>query len=408
MMKHFMYTAIFLTALGAALSAVLLFQFYFPDVNMGLLTCGDGLVDPCRAVSSSDFGSFLGIPLAAYGLFLYLVFLFSLLIADYANGPYTRFVRHFLILGSGAALLVDLFLGALLVIMGQFCSLCVSTYLVNLALFGLLLIWNRTEDGKEEFVQNIFRSIKEALTPSSEEYGQRAALASFLIFVFFLAFSLYSTSNIMAMKGGKQAIPEQEIAKFMEEYKNSPAEEIEFPESMMVLGPEDAEVTIVAFTDFLCSACYQFFLVEKQLLSRFKGDLRIVYYHFPLDMECNSYMSRTVYPNSCVASRAMYAAAKTGRFEKYFVEHFNRYGEVHSEYSKKLALDILNEREAEGRFQTLMESPEAQERINLHLEKAREVNSNATPTLFINGRRMVGAPPFELMERILEWELQKK
>lgn len=407
-MKHFIYTAIFLAALGAALSGVLLFQHHFPNVDMGLLSCGDGLVDPCRAVSSSNFGSFLGIPLAAYGLFLYLVFLFALLVADYADGPYTRFVRHFLILGSGAALVVDIILGSLLIVMNQFCSLCVSTYLVNLALFALLLVWNRMEDGKEEFVQRIFRSIKEALTPSKEEYGQRAALASFLIFVFFLAFSLYATSNIMAMKGGREAIPEKEIVKFMEEYKNSPTTEMDLPESRMVLGPEDARVTIIAFTDFLCSACYQFFLVEKQLLSRFKGDLRIIYYHFPLDMECNSYMSRTVYPNSCAASRAMYAAAKTDRFERYFVEHFRRYGEVHSGYSKKLALDILREKKDERQFRTLMESPEAEERISLHLEKAREVKVNATPTLFINGRRLVGAPPFELMERVITWELQNQ
>ncbi len=142
-MKKFLYSSIILVIAGAVFSFALLYSHYKPDANMLFLTCGSGLENPCLTVGQSSAGSLFGIPLAAFGLFFYFFFLFTLLIADYAQKDYLELAACLLLPLSGLAVLYNIYLGVVMIQIGEFCSLCFYTYLVNGALLAILILWFR-------------------------------------------------------------------------------------------------------------------------------------------------------------------------------------------------------------------------------------------------------------------------
>jgi hypothetical protein len=96
---------------------------------------------------------------------------------------------------------------------------------------------------------------------------------------------------------------------FVNEFNNTPVEKTHFQNNTLRVGDPAAPLTINVFTDFLCSACYQFYNTEKYLITKFSGKINIIYHHYPLDQSCNPSVSKTIYPNSCISAQAMQAAA---------------------------------------------------------------------------------------------------
>jgi uncharacterized membrane protein len=95
----------------------------------------------CHAVNESSYSALFRFPIAAYGLFFYLVIWWTILVADYAQGPcgLVAFILLFPLIVL--ALLVDLFLVLLLIELRQFFSLCAITYAINLSLLVVFLFW---------------------------------------------------------------------------------------------------------------------------------------------------------------------------------------------------------------------------------------------------------------------------
>ena len=56
-------------------------------------------------------------------------------------------------------------------------------------------------------------------------------------------------------------------------------------------------------------------------------------------------------------------------------------------------------------FKACMTSPEAASAVNASIANGKLMDVNSTPTLFVNGRRIVGADPHQL-EQFLQYEMQ--
>ena len=197
-MKKFIYLILLLSILGTVLSGVLVFQHYYPDSDFTTLSCGDSLENSCITVSQSDYSKLFGIPLATYGLLFYLTIIFILLIADYAEASYYKISSFLLLPLITLSLIIDLVLAGLLVKIGEVCLLCVSTYLVNIAIFILTLLWVKKIVNEENIsLINIYKDVKKIEIDTAEK---KVALSSFTLFLILLTFSVFASSVIVWFK----------------------------------------------------------------------------------------------------------------------------------------------------------------------------------------------------------------
>lgn len=142
-----------------------------------------------------------------------------------------------------------------------------------------------------------------------------------------------------------------------------------------VLGPPHSLVTLVVFSDFECPFCGRLEPVLTALRARFGDRVRVVWKDLPLQMH-----------------RFALSAAVLAR--EAFVKYGNdRFWAVHDElftHQHQLSDDWL---EAFAATQSLTWPPDARyvPRINENVQLADQLSINATPTVFVNGRPVIGA-----------------
>jgi protein-disulfide isomerase/uncharacterized membrane protein len=423
-MKRNIYIILVLAFVGFVLSGILIFQHYNPDEPFLRLLCGKGGMGDCVTLSKSRFSTLFGIPIAAFGILYYLMVLFVILIADYARGKYYPMALVICTPLTAIAILADLVLAIILIAIKVACSLCIATYGINVLIMIFLILAVRSY--LADTGESISDSIKKAFSLRDASTDRKAFFAAFIPFMVLLMFTVMLASVVPKLKGGERpargkkiVITQKHIDKFLNDFYKAGRVQIDLErESRMrkgiVMGNTDAPFTIYAFSDFLCSACNAFYKVEEQLLKKYGDTIRIVYFNYPLDGSCNRDVDNTVYPQSCTASRAVIAAYLDGFHENYIAKHFEQYKRLKKDYSREKAANTLDRMDPGARgdvsrsyFGQRMRSGEVSAILNSHMELARSLKIDATPTLFIMNRRIDGFPPIELLDSLLEKELSK-
>lgn len=408
-MKRYINSILILSVAGIALSGILLYQHYNPEMNMGVISCGKGFHNPCIAVGQSKYADFLGIPVAAFGLTFYIFVTFMLLLADYTKEKYYTAINGILFPIVTMGIAADIVLAVLMVKVGSLCSLCVATYAINIAMLILFIIMIKKHSSPAETAD----SVKNLLKPVTPD--QKAVLALFILFMFFMVFSVASGTALMKARSGQKVPSEQVIAKELAAFYAGPVTSLEFPESKMVIGSKNPRLKIYVFNDFLCSYCYKFYQVEKYILAKYGDRVQIVYYHYPLDRTCNRYFDDTLYRGSCMSSKSMYAASVAGFFEEYFYMHFSSYKEIKENFDESRVRKLVSMTEAKfgidsgkiAKFNEVFNSPVYPDAVTADTEFAEKLKISGTPTIYISGRELNGAPVKELIEAIINSELSK-
>src|ERR1043165_6275986 len=145
-----------------------------------------------------------------------------------------------------------------------------------------------------------------------------------------------------------------------------------------VLGPPDAELTLVEYGSYACPRCHAVHEVIEGLRNRFGERMRYVFRHLPVADNENALRASEL---------AEYAAETTGRFWEAHEALMER-GPAFSEgdfgqIARELKFPSAAEHEAE--------LAAAQQRVRENAESARRSGARVTPTFFINGRRYAGA-----------------
>jgi protein-disulfide isomerase len=161
-----------------------------------------------------------------------------------------------------------------------------------------------------------------------------------------------------------------------------------------VKGPAVAKVTIVEFSDFQCPFCGRVNPTLQQLEDAFPGSVRIAWKHQPLSF----------HPNALPAALAGEAAREQGKFWPFHDLAFQNQQALspagYEAWAGQIGLDL-------PRFKKAVEARSGKARIDEDQALASQVGATATPTLFINCRRVVGALPLESFRPIVEEELKK-
>jgi protein-disulfide isomerase len=160
-------------------------------------------------------------------------------------------------------------------------------------------------------------------------------------------------------------------------------------------GPATAQVTIVEFSDFECPFCGRLFPTLKAVEKIYVGRVRIVYRQFPL---------RKLHPRAQKAAEASLCAGEQGRFWEMHDSLFSD--------QERLTVDALKARAVElkldtATFNACLDSGKEVAAIDQDILDGARAGVTGTPTLFINGRKMVGNQPYAAIQAVIEDELQR-
>jgi protein-disulfide isomerase len=160
------------------------------------------------------------------------------------------------------------------------------------------------------------------------------------------------------------------------------------------VGPEDAPVVMVGFSDYQCPYCARVEPTVKQLIERYPDTLRVVYRHHPLPFHAEALLA---------AQAALCAGAQDG-FWAYHDRLFANQQALERpqllSYAQEQQIDLV-------KFEACLEAPETAAVIEADIQDAAALGASGTPTFFINGIMLTGARPIEDFESVIDEELQR-
>lgn len=126
------------------------------------------------------------------------------------------------------------------------------------------------------------------------------------------------------------------------------------------------------------------------------GDkVKLVWKDFPLT---------SIHPEAFKASEAAHCAGDQGKYWEYHDRLFQNQRALQVEALKKHAADLGLDSAA---FDSCLESGKHTARVRAGLDEGTALGVGSTPSLFINGRLVMGAQPFEAFQAIIDDELQR-
>lgn len=173
-----------------------------------------------------------------------------------------------------------------------------------------------------------------------------------------------------------------------------PRTAIPIPATAPSLGPADAKVTIVVFTDYQCPFCKRAEQTIQQVLGAYKDKVRLVSLDFPLDF----------HTRAPFASKAAHCAGEQGKFWDLHRNLLLEEGDFSDADIRRrtvaLGLDMT-------KFDACYASDKYEKQIQESLTNAAYYGVSSTPTFFINGRKIAGALPFSAFAQIIDEELAR-
>ena len=159
-----------------------------------------------------------------------------------------------------------------------------------------------------------------------------------------------------------------------------------------VLGQKNAPVTIAIWSDFQCPYCSRVEPTFKQIRDEYGSKVKFVWKNQPLSF----------HPNAMPAAEAAHAAGEQGKFWEMHDKLFERQAQlgpqIYEQIAQELGLDL-------GKFKSAIESHKFAAQIQADMAAGNAVGAQGTPTMFINGRKLVGAQPFPAFKSIIDAEL---
>jgi protein-disulfide isomerase len=159
------------------------------------------------------------------------------------------------------------------------------------------------------------------------------------------------------------------------------------------IGPSNAQITIVEFSDYQCPYCRRWHdQVYKPLLAAYPGKVKFVYRNLPLT---------SIHPNAFPAAEAAMCAGEQNVYWQYhdkLFDHETLGNEVYIQYAQELGLDMTA-------FEACLNDHKYQKAIQTDSDFAINLGISSTPTFFINGLAIVGAQPLDVFKEVIDKEL---
>jgi protein-disulfide isomerase len=160
------------------------------------------------------------------------------------------------------------------------------------------------------------------------------------------------------------------------------------------LGPDTALVTIIAWSDFQCPFCAKTAPVLAHVRQKYGDDVRIVFRH----------LAMSFHRNAGLAAEAGVAAAEQGKFWAFHDQVFAHFGALTRAdlegFAKAAGLDL-------ERFRIALDERRYRDAVVAEGADALALGVDGTPTLFINGKAVIGARDAETLDKLIDVQLDR-
>ena len=377
---------IILCLIGLGLSFELCKVFYnanFAQTSIKSICAINDMFD-CDAVAKTSYSQFLGVPLALWGIILYLFVLFMLFADKIKNIKFLGFLAVFknpasyIFCISLLSFCISMVLGSISIFkINSICIFCFMTYFID------LLMALTAKDWKNGILYELKNSVSDFL----EAIKVRRYAISFIIVVLFFASVLCytATTNVLS----PQIIKRNELIKEFGQYKNIV--------NGNVMGPENADIVIDEFIDFNCGGCFLANLYLHRIVNEFEN-VKVVQHNIPLERVCNPSMQHEGHKNSCLKAKYVLAAGKQNKYwqmsDILFSESPNDEKEI-IEQARLLDFDIKKLKET-------AHSEEIENELKESVDFANSKGVIGTPTLFIGIKKVMGIDSYPNFKNMIK------
>ncbi len=203
----------------------------------------------------------------------------------------------------------------------------------------------------------------------------------------------------IAIKGVKEGKSPLEISKLMDSSPKAHRpklleDAVKIPvDGSPSMGPNEARITIVEFSDFECPYCSLAVKEVNSIMAAYPKDTKLIYKQFPLSMHANAPL----------AAAASLAANEQGKFwpmhDKLFANFRSLSRDNILTWAKQMGLNV-------EKFKADLDSAKYKAVIQKDVADGEAVGVYGTPAFFINGKRYNGPMNLEQVKPILDAELK--
>jgi len=147
------------------------------------------------------------------------------------------------------------------------------------------------------------------------------------------------------------------------------------------------------YSDFECPACKALSEQVPAIVEKYKNQIEINYYYYPLDMNCNPEMKNPLHQFAC---KAAYVASCVPN-EKFYEVHeeiFNHQNELASGYLDQLIKKFSIEQ--------CVTDEKTKKTVQSLIATAQAFSLSSTPTFLVNGVKIEGALPLDQLTIIFD------
>ena len=164
-------------------------------------------------------------------------------------------------------------------------------------------------------------------------------------------------------------------------------------------GPSNAAVTVVEFSDFQCPTCRQLHNVLREVVPNYP-QVRFVFKDFPLTQ---------IHPwamTAAIAARCVYQQSPDAFWRVHDAIYDNQ-DAITVQNARSRMLDFAQQAGVNVEaVRSCMATPEAAKAVNDNFVEGQALKVANTPTVFINGRRLIGANR-DLLLQYIQYELSQ-
>jgi protein-disulfide isomerase len=166
------------------------------------------------------------------------------------------------------------------------------------------------------------------------------------------------------------------------------------------VGPPNAPVTIVEYSDLECPMCARMHeFMAKQLLPKYGNKIRIIFKEFPL-VQIHQWALTGAIADQCVyqINPSDVLPFRTLTFENQGLINATNARALLLDFAQRVGVDRL-------KLATCIDSKATLPRVEASMREGQRLGVNSTPTLFVNGQMVVGLPPAEQFYAIVDHAL---